>query len=281
MSLSVILLNYNSAHSLRSCVESLLLQDMEDMEIIVVDNASRPDDRAAARRIAERAGALFIQNTRNLGYNGGNNVGLRIARQHGAEFALISNPDMLFPQRDYLSQLAATMREDPEITVVGSDIVNLRGEHLNPQRPVRSWRDSFYWVRQISDRIIPIPSGDYRSSHPCSIVCGSCLMVRVEPIAEMGYFDENVFLYCEEDILSYQMEYLGHKIYYRSDIQAVHAHRPEEKRNDGRVRHLMPSRFYFVDNYSEDGPVGRTVAKFSTALYSALLHLNHAVKTLR
>ena len=112
---NIIILNYNSCADCRKCIGNLKAQQGVEQEIIVVDNCSREDDRKAVELLCKEQGCTFIANSENRGYNAGNNVGLRYAAEKGYEFALIANPDMEFPQTDYLATLLAKMQEDEDI----------------------------------------------------------------------------------------------------------------------------------------------------------------------
>ena len=94
----------------------------------------------------------------------------------------------------------------------------------------------------------------------------------------IGYFDERVFLYCEEAILSRQVEREDMKMYYIADARAIHAHVKSEKGDPvARFRHWKRSRFHYIDNYSGDSRWGRMMAKLSMTAYvlmiTALLRL--------
>lgn len=279
--IAVVILNYNSAADCRKCVVSLRQQEGVELEIVIVDNCSRAEEADAARSVAREQGCTFIAAGENRGYNAGNNVGLRHAAGLGCEFALIANPDMEFPERGYVARLAAEMRQRPDVAVVGSDIVTPEGIHQNPMMRDGDWRSSFGWIasffrKKKADTYDFIDN--YAESHYCSKVSGCCLLVRMDFMERIGYFDEQVFLYCEEAILSRQVEREDMKMYYIADARAIHAHVKSEKGDPvARFRHWKRSRFHYIDNYSGDSRWGRMMAKLSMTAYvlmiTALLRL--------
>lgn len=281
MKIAAILLNYNSASDCRKCVASLRQQEGVELEIVIVDNCSRAEEADAARSVAREQGCTFIAAGENRGYNAGNNVGLRHAAGLGCEYALIANPDMEFPERGYVARLAAEMRQRPDVAVVGSDIVTPEGIHQNPMMRDGDWRNSFGWIsaffrKKKADTYDFIDN--YAESHYCSKVSGCCLLVRMDFMERIGYFDERVFLYCEEAILSRQVEREDMKMYYIADSRAIHAHVKSEKGDPvARFRHWKRSRFHYIDNYSGDSRWGRMMAKLSMTAYvlmiTALLQL--------
>lgn len=271
MKVSVIILNYNSSADCRKCVSFLKRQTGVDLELVLVDNCSRPEDLELLRQLAAEQDCTLIENRENCGYNAGNNIGLRYAVEKGYKYALIANPDMEFPQLDYIERLVAKMEEGEKIAVVASDIVSMDGIHQNPMCRDGNWRSSFGWItgffrKKRADTYDFIDN--YRDNHICSKVSGCCFLVRLDFVKSIGYFDENVFLYCEEAILSRQVEQYNMRMYYLADIQAVHAHVKNEKGDPvARFKHWKKSRLYFIDRYSGDSWIGKKIASFSMSLY--------------
>lgn len=252
MKIPVILLNYNSSADCRKCVGFLCRQRGVDLEIIIVDNCSRPDDRQAVEVLCKESGLTYIPAKENRGYNAGNNIGLRYAASKGYKYALIANPDMEFPQTDYVRCLATAMEERPEVVVCGSDIVSPEGRHQNPQREATYWEELFWFLTTWSNRKSnKWYLGNYTQSNYCEKISGCCLMTRLSFINDIGFFDENVFLYCEESILSKQVRRANAKMYYLSSACAVHCHIEKSKGNPGkRLQLTFRSRDYYLRQYS-------------------------------
>ena len=250
--ISVIVLNYNSSADCCKCVADLQRQEGVELEIIIVDNCSRKEDALAVEKLATEQGCTFIPAKENRGYNAGNNIGLRYAANKGYKYALIANPDMEFPQRDYIISLVNVMEEKPEVAVCGSDIVNPTGKHQNPQREATYFEELFWFItiwnnRKSKEWFLC----DYKKSGLCEKLSGCCLMVRMNIIINQGYFDENVFLYCEESILSKQIHQSEYNIYYLSDIQALHQHIEIAKGNPAkRLQIAFQSRNYYLREWS-------------------------------
>lgn len=284
MKIAIIILNYNSSADCRKCIGYLKAQQGIEQEIIVVDNCSRDEEREAVELLCKEQGCTFIANSENKGYNAGNNVGLRYAAEKGYEFALIANPDMEFPQSDYLATLLAKMQEDEDIVVCGSDIIGADGIHQSPMGKDGNWRGSFGWIKDIfgnknkkSDAYDFIDN--YKESHYCNKVSGCCFMIRMSFLKDINFFDEKVFLYCEEAILSRQVEMNGNKMYYLATAQAVHRHVKSEKGNPvKRFKTWGKSRCYFIDHYSKDHWFGKHIAKLSMKTYVMTFVLYNKLK---
>lgn len=283
MKIAIIILNYNSSTDCRKCIGFLKQQQGVETEIIVVDNCSRDDERKAVESFCNENGCTFIANDNNRGYNAGNNVGLRYAAEKGYEFALIANPDMEFPQDDYLLQLAKKMQSDEEIVVCGSDIVGGDGIHQSPMSKDGNWRSSFGWIKDILRRKQKSDSYDfidnYRENHYCHKISGCCLMLRMSFIKEIGFFDEKVFLYCEEAILARQVEIAEKKMYYLATAQAIHMHVKSDKGDPvKRFKAWGKSRCYFINKYSQDSWFGKQIAKLSMKMYVLTFTLYNKIR---
>lgn len=269
MKVAVIILNYNSSADCRKCVSFLKRQEGVELELVLVDNCSPDADQVEA--LCREQGCTFIASPENRGYNAGNNIGLRYAAEQGYEYALIANPDMEFPQTDYVKKLVEAMEKDEAIVVTGSDIVGVDGVHQNPLVRDGNWTTSFDWIKGLfrkknSDTYEFIDN--YKESHYCAKVSGCCLMVRMDFIREIGFFDEYPFLYCEEPILSRQVEMVGKRMCYMAEAQAVHRHIASTKGDPvKRFEHWKRSRLYFIDRYSGDSWWGKQIATFSMRLY--------------
>ena len=93
--------------------------------------------------------------------------------------------------------------------------------------------------------------GNYKESGYCEKVSGCCFFIRIHFAEKIGYFDENVFLYCEEPILAATVKKLEMKEYYLHNLKAYHMHKSSEKWDPKRRLNLFyKSRKYYLENYS-------------------------------
>ena len=285
MKIAIIILNYNSSADCRKCIGYLKAQQNIEQEIIVVDNCSREDDRSAVEQFCKEQGCTFIANSENKGYNAGNNIGLSYAAEKGYEYALIANPDMEFPQIDYLATLLAQMQTNEDIVVSGSDIVTPKGVHQNPKkRGTDNLRGYFSWITDIFKRNKkrndnPEWIEDPAVSKYCRCLNGCCFLIRMNFIERIGFFDENTFLYGEEPILGSQVEEYGKKMYYTANTFAVHAHLKSKEGSSAFCnKHWKHSRLYYVKRYSKLPWIKKQLALMSIKLYFLSLNIKHSFK---
>lgn len=281
MTIPVILLNYNSTPDCRKCVSFLKRQEGIDLEIIIVDNAS--SDAAEARELCQEQDLTFIQADANRGYNAGNNIGLRYAASKGYKYALIANPDMEFPESGYILSLFTELKRHNDVVAIGSDVKTQDGIHQNPKiREKDDWRNSFNWVKELfksrKKKTDNVPNwvDNPTTSHYCRCLNGCCLMLKMDFLKHIDFFDERVFLYGEEPILGRKIELEGKKMYYYADVSCIHDHK---KCKEGLPafcnRHWRHSQLHYIRHYSHQPFLGRCLAEMSCRLYFTLLNLKH------
>lgn len=274
MKVAAIILNYNSLDDSRKCISYLKRQEGVELEIILVDNCSC--DAVAAELFCQEQGCTFLASKENRGYNAGNNIGLRYAVEKGYKYAMIANPDMEFPQIDYIARLIAVMEKDADIVAVGSDIISPTGIHQNPLKRHSKWYDSFNWTKDIfwGKKRERYNIDNYKTNKYCRKLSGCCLLVDVQFIKSIGFFDTHVFLYCEESILAEQIHMAQKHMYYLADVQAVHRHIDSAKGDPiKRILQWRASRLYFINYYSRDSIIGKKIARISIYIYTSLVIL--------
>lgn len=249
---AAIILNYNSSEDTKRCADFLLRQQDADLQVIIVDNCSR-EGVEDLRDFAKKTPVCLIESKENRGYSAGNNIGLKKAAELGCAYALIVNPDVEISDEQFVRKATEKMNEDPSIAVLGPDVVDRSRRHQNPMEELNFFRE-FFWRFDLAfgklKRKLPYTGKKGKSGY-CKKLSGCCLMIRLSFAEQIGYFDENVFLYCEEPILSSIVRREGKKEYYMTEIAAFHNHKESEKGNkQGRVKELCKSRIYYLENYS-------------------------------
>lgn len=271
MIVPIIILNYNTSSDCRKCISFLKKQQGIDIEIVVVDNCSSEDDLKNLRSLCEEVQCTLIENHENKGYNAGNNIGLRYAADKGYKYALIANPDMEFPNRNYIIELLTTISSSSEIVACGSDIIGLDKRHQNPLKKDDKWIYSYFWIPLLfkkKNKSVGIHTEDYKQSHNCYKLHGCCFLLSIPFIKSIGFLDEHTFLYCEESILARQVLLKGKKIFYNASVQAVHAHINSHKGNPIlRMKQWKNSRIYFINKYSGYSWIGKRLAILSISFY--------------
>ncbi len=186
----IIVLTFNSAQNIRECLASLAALDYPNFEIVVVDNGSTDDTVYRARTHAPAP--TVIVNERNLGYAAGNNVGLQYALDHGAEFALVLNDDVMVAP-DLLTHLVRVAQADPRAALVGPlvyhhstpDVIQSAGGALG------DWTFPHRGMNE-PDR------GQFQRVEPVVWLSGCAILARCRALKTIGLFDPDFFMYWED-----------------------------------------------------------------------------------
>src|SRR4051794_7396412 len=109
---AVVIVTYDAERDIDDCLGSLLACDRSgiSLDVIVVDNASR--DRTVERVRRAFPDVLLLDRPTNEGFAGGNNTGIRIAVERGAQFVYLLNPDTIV-DRAFLREALAVAAADP------------------------------------------------------------------------------------------------------------------------------------------------------------------------
>lgn len=291
---AVIVLNYNSSADCEKCISFLQKQEGVELEIIIVDNASKEEDKNTLKEFINSYNSsnsvtlTLIEASINAGYNAGNNIGLRYAAEKGYEYALIANPDMEFPDPLYIKKLLVPFNFPlgGEIVAVGSDILTTDGIHQNPKyKENQHWIKSFNWIKEYFSKKEPIQNNtpdwvmNPLVSGECRCLNGCCLLLKMNFLKEIGFFDERTFLYGEEPILARQVELAGKKMHYLAETTAIHAHKKcQEGTSAFCQKHWKNSQILYIRKYSKIPFYGRWFAELSSRLYFFALSMNSFLK---
>jgi hypothetical protein len=195
MTLSIILLNWNNYAYTRACLRSLLACESAawTTRFLVVDNGSTDGSLEKLRR--EFASQVdFLATGCNLGYAGGNNVGIRAALADGADLVLLLNNDTTVDSSFLKSMYEAAMRHR-DFHLFGAKIFY----HLRPHTLWYAGGHTSDWLAKVWQTGIGDADGPpYQAHDEISFITGCCVMVRREAFERIGYLDDGLYLYSED-----------------------------------------------------------------------------------
>lgn len=240
--LSIIIVSWNVRDLLRHCLASvvrekgLVISDWDSspnpqslttnhftLEIIVVDNAST--DGSAAMVRDEFPAVRLVASERNLGYPGGNNVGLRMAQ---GRYLMILNPDtQVHPGA--LAAMVAYADAHPDVGVVGPQLLNPDGSVQSSRRRFPTFATALFestWLQPLAPR--RLLERYYVLDQPDDVtldvdwVDGAALMARREAVEQVGLLDEGFFMYSEELDWCRRFRQAGWRVVYLPEAKIVH-----------------------------------------------------------
>ncbi len=212
-----VIVNWNLKDDTLACVDSLLLAGMATGQVIVVDNGSSDGSVAAMQ---ERFGLSLqvIQSSQNLGFAGGNNLGIQRALDQGANWVLLLNNDT-YVAPTFVSEMENAVRRDEELGIIGPVI-------LYHDLPDRIW--------YFGDRLIPgllatislyrghIYHGQFPSLVPVDFVSGCCMLVKSDVFKRIGFFDTTYFMYGEDVDLCWRARTAGFRLAVATQAKMWH-----------------------------------------------------------
>lgn len=222
--LSIIIVSWNVADLLRDCLRSVEAnRGALDLEVIVVDSASNDDSVALVQN--EFPWVMLLACAENVGFPKGNNLGLAVAN---GRYYLLLNPDTVVLD-DALSKMMAYMRQNPEVGVLGCQLLNEDGTVQSSKRRFPTVTTAFFestWLETIApSRVLARYYAQDLADDAVSEVdwvMGACMLVPRQVVAEVGGLDEAYFMYSEELDWCRRIKDSGWRVVYYPEAQIIH-----------------------------------------------------------
>jgi len=208
---SVIILNYNGKEFLDDCLSSVLNQTYKNYEIIFVDNASQDGSVDYVRE--NFSSVKIIENEGNCGYAKGNNTGIKKAK---GKYVVILNPDVEVA-KDWLEELVKSIEGDKTIASTQSKILlfgdrnRLDGDGGVIHFLGFAWGGNHLKISRKGGR-----------SREIAFPGGASIIVRRNVLNEIGFFDEDLFMYHEDVDLGWRMWLAGYRVLSAPSSEIYH-----------------------------------------------------------
>lgn len=210
--LSIITINYNGLKDTCELIDSIPFND--ELEVIVVDNASKKDEASVIS--AKYPQVIVIRSPQNLGFAGGNNLGIKAAR---GKYLFFINNDTIFKEFN-IQALIDRLESSPKIAVVCPKIRFSWGNH--PIQFAGYTPLSKITVRNQAIGFGEEDHGQYDIAHPTPYAHGAAMLIKREAIDKVGQMPECYFLYYEELDWSMMFTRAGFEIWYDPACTVYH-----------------------------------------------------------
>lgn len=219
MKIAIIVLNFNGLKETLACLDSIkkLEKNNIDLEIFVVDNNSEDGSQEALSKIT---GINLIQNKDNLGYTGGNNVGINAALEKQAEYLIVVNNDTILDKL-FLKNILSDAKDGD---IVSPKIYFEKGFEFHKDRYSKAQLGRVIWyaggeidwqnILGIHTGVDEVDSGQYDKRREINFATGACMMVSRKVFEKIGLFDDKYFLYLEDMDFSHRAKKAGFKIIF-------------------------------------------------------------------
>jgi len=224
----VVIIHYNTPGFLKGCLQSVVSQTYEDLDIIFIDNAS-PDRSGLDYMHAQFDGnpkLTIISNSDNKGYAKAANQGIKMAIGRGAEFVSIVNPDIIFTP-DYFEKIIEKMKKNSRAASAIGKVYKYDFNNDKPTDIIDTTGLLAYKNRRVVDRGQGvIDEGKFNEDEEVFGVSGACPVYRIKALEDVKiwdeYFDEDFFMYKEDVDLSWRFLLYGWKNLYLPEAVAYH-----------------------------------------------------------
>ena len=264
MNLSIVIVNWNTRKLLEQCLSSIFAHPPGgDFEVWVVDNASKDGSREMVQN--QFPLVHLLANDENPGFACANNQALR---QACGEFILLLNPDTVV-KPGALETLVRFMEDTPEAGGAGSLLLNPDGTlqvscYPRPTLFREFWR--MFHLEVIRHKgTYPMDRWSLDEFQEVDVLMGACLILRCDALNQVGYLDEDYYIYSEEVDLCYRVQQAGWRLYWVPQAQVVHfgGQSTQQVAQEMFLRLYQGKILYFRKHYG----------KFAVQIYKLILYL--------
>jgi GT2 family glycosyltransferase len=234
---AIILVNWNSFSLTADCINSLREMNFAGYDIIVTDNASAD---GSGRKLKENfSDIILLEAPTNLGFTGGNNIGMNYALANGYEYIFLLNNDT-FVKEDLLQVLVDFMDANPDAGAVQPLI------YFNHNRSLL-WNGGSYFNPWLGYTYVPGYNKPLTAAAKqvknVDWITGCAFFTRASVLKETGLFPENMFIYYEDVDLSFRIKKFGYRLYYHPGSCVYHiagmSNRNKKKTSEGYVNPIV------------------------------------------
>lgn len=204
---SILIVNWNARENLKECLISLFKIAYLNFEIILVDNGSEDDSVEMAEKSFPKV--LIVKSEKNLGFAGGNNLGLKYCY---GKYILFLNNDTIVT-KDFLGKLVKFMEKRNDVGIIQPTILFHR-PGLPLDRRINSvgsflLNSGFLYHLDYGKKFV---QKNYKDSYEIFSAYGACFLARKNVIEKVGLFDPDYFAYFEETDFCHRVWLNGYKI---------------------------------------------------------------------
>lgn len=207
----IVILNYNGYRDTIECVKSIEDITYKNYKIVIVDNASTDDSEKMLNKSFSKH--HIIQTGKNLGFAGGNNIGIKYAIQNNAEYILLLNNDTIV-DKDFLGYLVKGFSLHENVGMVGAKIYYY-------DMPNKVWYagGKFNRLRAKGEHCVIDIDTNYKE---VEFITGCLQLISVNALKKVGLMEEKYFLYYEDVDYCFRFMDNGYKLIYSKESKIYH-----------------------------------------------------------
>ncbi len=222
--IAIVILNWNGYKDTSECIISLQKITYDNYQIVVVDNGSDAEEFNKLKN--NLPNVRVLRSDVNLGFTGGNNLGIKNSLEEKADYILLLNNDTI-AETNFIEPLLEVFERNPNVGIAAPQI-NYFTE------PKKIWTEGgiiskirgsgFAYSERYDD-------GKIIDDIEVTFVSGCCMLIKKEVFEKVGVFDDNFFLYVEDADLCYRTTQSGYKIIVSHNSKIYHKVSSSTKEN--------------------------------------------------
>ena len=262
---ALITINYNDYGTTSNFIKNIKDYKILDL-IVVVDNNSTDDSYQKLKKLGNDK-IKVLKSDKNGGYGYGNNIGIKYAiKKLNICNIIISNPDIAV-EESIIKKLIDDLNSNDNYAVVGPKI-NTDGNISKAFKMTNGFKEMIISIPKIGtilkNKIIGYKNSYYKDLTKVDCVSGCFFIAKSEILEKINYFDENLFLYYEEMVISKKIKKEGYDIIFDNTIEVIHNHSVTiDKSNSDldKYKILKQSQMYYLDNYTNASSLTKKIIR--------------------
>lgn len=280
--IGIVVLNYNDYETTITFVEQI--KDYSCLQhICIVDNAST-DGSIEKLQLYQSHKLHIICSKSNQGYSSGNNLGAKyLIEERKCDYIFISNPDIEVTEKA-MEEMIKTIQENNQVALLGPTIyengeINRGWKLPSTTNDILSNLPSIY---KIARKKLLYKEDKYDTAlTKVDVVSGCFFLIKSSILKEFNYFDENTFLYYEENILGMKLKANNYSSFVLNNIRVIHHHSVSIDKSFNhlhKIKILKESQRYYQKNYNNASFIGIIGLYITYYIYMVLSYITIALK---
>jgi GT2 family glycosyltransferase len=226
------IINYENLSDTKQCLQSIdgLQTEGLELQVVLIDNASK-EQFDLDEKFLKKFPMEIIRNSKNLGFSGGHNAGIKYALSKNADYVLILNNDT-YLDKNIIAELVKEAEEDSRTGIVSPKIYFAKGHEFHKDRYKNEdlgkviWYagGKMDWANVIGKHVgvDEVDKGQFENTGKTDFASGCCMLIKKEVFEKIGFFDEKYFLYYEDNDFSQRSKTAGFNLIYDSKAMLWH-----------------------------------------------------------
>lgn len=275
--IGLVVVNYNDYKNTISFIDSIKGYKLVE-HIVIVDNCSTDDSFSLLQGICNDKISL-IKNDSNKGYGSGINLGSKyLIDNFDVKSIIVSNTDIIINSENDLIKMINYLSDD--VALVGPNVLENGGVNRGwkiPSAFVDSLLNIPYIHRFLRKKLLFYKESDYKNDFTqVEVLSGCFFIISADALKKIDFFDENIFLYYEENVIGVKLREKGYKSLIINGVNIIHNHSVTIDNSINRVKKykiLKKSQKYFHKNYSHASIFGIMFLYITDKMMLLLLYL--------